>query len=96
MKDEALSPVPFLMEPLPIAKSDDALRAKVEAAAGRLIQLARQGQVACGDLLDWLRVQHQIALLAELRQFRKVVEVLDVHRGVDLRGEGPAFGQYTI
>jgi ribulose kinase len=48
------------MEPLPIAKSDDALRAKVEAAAGRLIQLARQGQVACGDLLDWLRVQHQI------------------------------------
>lgn len=60
MKDEALSPVGFLMESLPIAKPPDALRVKTELAAGRLIAITAAHQAMRKALLDWLRVEHGI------------------------------------
>ena len=47
-------------------------------------------------VVDRLRVHHQMALLAKLCQFGKVVEIFHIHGGVDLRGEGPALGQHVV
>jgi hypothetical protein len=60
MKDEALSPVGFLMEALPIANPSDSVRASVEAATGRLVTLATESQRTRWDILDWLRMEHAI------------------------------------
>ncbi len=60
MKDEALSPVAFLMENLPIAKPSDEIRSKTEEAARRLIDITKQQQATLCDLLDWLQVEHGI------------------------------------
>jgi hypothetical protein len=60
MKDEALSPVAFLMESLPIARPPDAIRCQVENAIRRLIEITSREQITCRDLLDWLRMEHGI------------------------------------
>ena len=60
MKDEALSPVGFLMESLPIARPTDCIRAKTERAVGRLVEITRTHQVTRRQLLDWLRVEHEV------------------------------------
>ena len=60
MKDEALSPVGFLMESLPIARPNDSTRAKTEKAVGRLIEIARTQQATRRQILDWLRVEHEV------------------------------------
>ena len=61
MKDEALSPVAFLLESLPIAQPTDAMRAEVEPIAIRLMNLS--GEILQGrrDLLDYLRVEYDVA-----------------------------------
>jgi hypothetical protein len=60
MKDEALSPVAFLMESLPIARPTESIRAKTEAAAGRLVELTAVQQATRRVILDWLRMEHEI------------------------------------
>jgi len=60
MKDEALTPVAFLMESLPIARPTDSIRAQIETAVRRLIEIVGQERSTCRDLLDWLRVEHGI------------------------------------
>ncbi len=86
MKDEALSPVAFLVEKIPIASPSDELRAGIESLARRLIDIAATQQATRGDVLDWLRVEHEIlesstrlqspidldsdALVAEVRKLR--------------------------
>jgi type I restriction-modification system DNA methylase subunit len=60
MKDEALSPVTFLMENLPVATPVDTLRARTESAAERLIDLTEAQHAARRTVLDWLRVEHGI------------------------------------
>jgi len=60
MKDEALSPVGFLMESLPIARPSDSVREKTVQGAQRLIDIRQSEQSVCRDILDWLRVEHQI------------------------------------
>ncbi len=60
MKDEALSPVGFLMESLPIARPSDALRCKTEGAAKRLVEIAGKQQETRRVILDWLRLQYEI------------------------------------
>jgi len=60
MKDEALSPVAFLMESLPIARPPDPIRCRVENAVRRLIEITSREQTTCRDLLDWLRMEHGI------------------------------------
>jgi hypothetical protein len=61
MKDEALSPVGFLMESLPIARPSDLIRSKIEAAVNRVIDITRQQRETRRTLLDWLKVEHDIA-----------------------------------
>ena len=61
MKDEALSPVGFLMESLPIARPTDHIREKVDAAVRRLVELTCTQQATRRDLLDWLRVEYEVA-----------------------------------
>lgn len=60
MKDEALSPVGFLMEELPIAKPTDQIRRSTETAVRRLIEIKTQHQQTTRSLLDWLRVEYSI------------------------------------
>jgi len=60
MKDEALSPVGFLMESLPIARPSDSVRERTVTAAQRLIEIRQSEQSVCRDILDWLRVEHAI------------------------------------
>ncbi|MGO9111380.1 MAG: Eco57I restriction-modification methylase domain-containing protein, partial [Thermoguttaceae bacterium] len=60
MKDEALSPVGFLMESLPIARPSDAIRCKTENAVTRVIEIAGKQQETRRVILDWLRLQYEI------------------------------------
>ena len=61
MKDEALSPVAFLVERIPIAAPTDDCRSHIEACARRRIDVAVGQQTTRGDILDWLKVEHGIA-----------------------------------
>jgi hypothetical protein len=60
MKDEALSPVGFLMESLPIARPSDVLRAKAEATAEQLVEITESYHVLRKTILDWLHVEYSI------------------------------------
>ncbi len=60
MKDEALSPAGFRMEEVPIPKPTDDQRAAVEAAVGRLIELAGEQQAGRAAVLDWLRSEFAV------------------------------------
>lgn len=60
MKDEALSPVGFLMENLPIAEPSTAIREAAEKAVRRLIEITARQQQTQRTLLDWLRVEYAI------------------------------------
>ncbi len=60
MKDEALTPLGYLMEKLPIAEPSDPLRTSAESAATRLIEIVRSNSTTRNDLLDWLKVEHLI------------------------------------
>jgi hypothetical protein len=61
MKDEALSPVAYLMEKMPIAAPTDDIRSQIETFARRLIDVAISHQRTRRDILDWLKVEHGIA-----------------------------------
>jgi SAM-dependent methyltransferase len=60
MKDEALSPVAFRMEELPIADPTSAIRQAAETAVRRLIEITSRQQQTQRTLLDWLRVEYAI------------------------------------
>ena len=60
MKDEALSPVAFRMEELPIAEPTASIREAAETAVRRLIELTSRQQQTQRTLLDWLRVEYGI------------------------------------
>jgi len=61
MKDEALSPVGFLMEKLPIVQPTDRTRTEVEVSGRRLIEIAKHGQRSQSEIIDWLLVEHGVA-----------------------------------
>lgn len=61
MKDEALSPVGFLMESLPIARPSDSIRGKTQTAVTRVIDITRQQRETRQALFDWLQVEYDIA-----------------------------------
>ncbi len=61
MKDEALSPVAFLVEKLPIATPTDDVRTGIETATRRVVENTTYQQLTRRDLLDWLKVEHDIA-----------------------------------
>jgi hypothetical protein len=60
MKDEALSPVAFRMEELPIAEPTTAIREAAETAVRRLIEITSRQQQTQRTLLDWLRMEYAI------------------------------------
>jgi hypothetical protein len=60
MKDEALSPVAFKMAELPIAEPTAAIRAAVETAVRRLIDITASQQQTQRTVLDWLRMEYAI------------------------------------
>ncbi len=60
MKDEALSPVSFLMESLPIAPPQVGSQQTIVASVERLIDISDTFHGLRRDLVDWLRVEHSI------------------------------------
>ena len=60
MKDEALSPVGFLMKDLPIAVPTEEVRAAVTRSVTRLLDITATQHGTSATLLDWLRVEHGI------------------------------------
>ncbi len=60
MKDEALSPVGFMMESLPIVEPSDETRIGVVTAVGRLLDITEKQQRERRAILDWLRVEFEI------------------------------------
>jgi hypothetical protein len=61
MKDEALSPVAYLVEKLPIPKLGKKLKDLICGHVDKLMDLSAESQESNRDLLDWLRVQYDIA-----------------------------------
>lgn len=60
MKDEALSPVGFLMEALPIARRSERVSRQVGELVGRVVGIATAQHETTRVVLDWLRVEHEI------------------------------------
>ncbi|MCG8587214.1 MAG: Eco57I restriction-modification methylase domain-containing protein, partial [Pirellulales bacterium] len=63
MKDEALSPVGFLMESLPIATPPDAVRKQIDSAVHRAIEICRHCAEVSTTVVDWLTVEYEIPKL---------------------------------
>lgn len=103
MKDEALSPVGFLMESLPIAQPSERVRSQVSECVLRLIETVETRQATRKAILDWLRVEHEIekaslklqslegldsdAFIAEVRRIRGKKSPLSVAALKSLREE---------
>jgi hypothetical protein len=60
MKDEALSPVAFLMESLPIAKPPTKSRTAMVKKGNRIVEIAEQLGASRISVIDWLRVEYDI------------------------------------
>jgi hypothetical protein len=60
MKDEALTPVGFLMEDLPVARPTQEIRESAEGAVQSLLDIAGKQQTGRRDVLDWLRVEYAV------------------------------------
>lgn len=68
MKDEALSPTGVKMESLPIAEPGAALRAQVSEKVSRLIAIKKQVVAAETAVLDWLRLEFEVAKIGQRLQ----------------------------
>ncbi|MGL6096950.1 MAG: Eco57I restriction-modification methylase domain-containing protein, partial [Fimbriiglobus sp.] len=60
LKDEALSPMGYLVETMPIPRPTDAARSEVEALVARLIDLQSDRTAGIRAVLDWLRTVFDI------------------------------------
>ncbi|MCL4203200.1 MAG: Eco57I restriction-modification methylase domain-containing protein [Pirellulaceae bacterium] len=60
MKDEALCPVAFLMESVPIAQPSERIRGMIESAVRQTLDITADKQTTCRTILDWLRVEYEI------------------------------------
>jgi hypothetical protein len=103
MKDEALSPVSFRMEDLPIARPTEKLRAECEALTKDLVEITGNMRSAQSDVLDWLGVEYAIdkptqklanlfdldadSLIAEVKKIRGKKQPLSVAGLKNLREE---------
>ncbi len=74
MKDEALNPMGEMMERLPIALPTDTVRTLIESAVAGLLATTEQRGQARAQLLDWLKVEFDIAVPG---QKLAAVETLD-------------------
>jgi hypothetical protein len=60
MLSDAISPMGYLFENLPIAPPTDEIRSQVEPIVSRLIEITKANQEAYRDVLDWLRSRFRI------------------------------------
>lgn len=60
MKDEALSPVGFRMETLPIAQPTPVIRSEAEQLVPRLIEITKANQGSTHEVLAWLKAEMNI------------------------------------
>ena len=60
MKDEALAPMGYLVENIPIVRPTDLIRNQIEAAVKRLVEMTQAQQEIRRECLDWLRVEHAL------------------------------------
>jgi hypothetical protein len=60
LKDEALSPMGYMMERLPIAEPEDGIRNATMDAVEKICDLALKQQSTRRTILDWLRVEYEI------------------------------------
>ena len=61
LKDEALSPLGYMMAKVPVAEPTDELRTAVETEVDSILDLTRAQHAARAALLDWLRVEQDVA-----------------------------------
>jgi len=60
MKDEALAPVAYMVEVLPIAQPTAEIRHVIENCVRRLIAIDTEQRTGRGSILDWLHAEHAI------------------------------------
>jgi hypothetical protein len=103
MKDEALTPVAFLMESLPIARPTEEIRKAISFAVQRLIDITAQGHEGLHGVLDRLKVEFGVekpsqklqdvatldadTLAAEVQKARGKKKLLSVAQVKALRSE---------
>ena len=103
MKDEALAPNPTIMENCPIVEPGDRIRESIELHASRLIAMAVHQTETSEMLLDWLKIEYEIAkpnktiqaflrldsdaLIAEIRKVRGKKKPLSLAGVRNLREE---------
>ncbi|MFO0052690.1 MAG: Eco57I restriction-modification methylase domain-containing protein [Dolichospermum sp.] len=63
MLSDAISPMGYLMETLPIAQPTEETRAEVEAIVTRLIEITKLNGQVYQDVLDWLQIEYKIEKL---------------------------------
>ena len=65
MKDEALCPVSYLMETIPIAQSTPTIRTETEEIVTRLITITKENQQRNREVCEWLQSTHNIPKLGQ-------------------------------
>lgn len=63
MLSDAISPMGYLFETLPIAQPTEETRAEVEAIVTRLIEITKINGQVYKDVLDWLQIEYKIEKL---------------------------------
>ena len=63
MLSDAISPMGYLFETLPIAQPTEKIRAEVEAIVTRLIEITKLNGQVYQDVLDWLQIEYKIEKL---------------------------------
>ncbi len=77
MKDEALNPVGYLFEILPIAQPAEKIRAEVEAIVTRLIEITKLNGQVYKDVLEWLQIEYKIEKLGNKLEDFATLEFTD-------------------
>ncbi|MDD1441588.1 BREX-1 system adenine-specific DNA-methyltransferase PglX [Dolichospermum sp. ST_sed3] len=65
MLSDAISPMGYLFETLPIAQPTPEIRAEVEAIATRLIEITKLNGQVYKEVLDWLQIEYKIDRLGQ-------------------------------
>jgi type I restriction-modification system DNA methylase subunit len=65
MLSDAISPMGYLFETLPIAQPTAEIRAEVEAIATRLIEITKLNGQVYKEVLDWLQIEYKIDKLGQ-------------------------------
>ena len=76
MKDEALCPVGYLMEVLPIPQPTPTIRTEVEEIVSRLIEITKRNQENNREVCKWIQSTHKIPKLGQkLENFANLSQV---------------------